>query len=286
MNLCPPLGANYARSFTAATLGHWIAETPADADHVLIDMHKVQFIDPLGLVAIAAVVEDAANWGRQVKFVQPLKREVCTYMSRMHLGDCLESYGVTVSLPMVNEWDTGHRLFELQRFDSACGDEFAERVFGAVKAAGSSQSDAASFYKGIAEVVGNVAEHSGAGGGWAAMQVMPNQDGLINFAVADAGHGLEITLSRQHWIIDHMHAMEMAFERSVSGTGRVGRGTGLDDLHKRVRQHNGHLLAWSGNAIGLSSVQPNPIECYETSAAFPGTVVYASFKPESREVSR
>lgn len=284
VDLRPPPGADYVRDLTAATFSGWSWSTPSDADAVTIDLWKVKFIDAMGLATIAAVAEDAVAGGRSVKFVAPRREDVCRYMSRMHLGECLRQFCSDVRLPRVNERNTGHRLLELQRFDATSGDDLAERVFQALRAAGSTERDAASFFKGISEVVSNVAEHSGADGGWAAMQVMPNSDGLITFAVADAGYGFEYTLSRNHWVSGSVDAMMMAFERTVSGTGVPGRGTGLDDLQQRVGRHQGRLLAWSGDATGSSS--GGPLTCREVNAAFPGTVVYAGFKPESREAWR
>lgn len=288
MNLRPPAGnARYLWPFTAATLSEWSADTPPDAREVLIDMSRVQFIDCVGLATIAAVAEDAQMRGYPVTFVPPQRPGVRTYMSRMHLRECLGLFCPEVLLPSVNERNTGVRLYELQRFDAAGGgDELAERVFRALVTDGCAQSDAASFFKGISEVVNNVAEHSGAGGGWVAMQVLPSSasNGLITFAVADAGHGLEITLSRSHWVEGPVDAMKMAFQRAVSGTNIAGRGTGLDDLHRRVKQHQGRLLAWSGTATGQSTADTGPVACREVSAAFPGTVIYAGFKPEQKEI--
>jgi len=287
VNLRPPPGIRYAGPFKASTLGEWSAETPADADEVVIDMSKAAFIDSMGLATIAAVAEDAANCGRALRFIEPQHHAVRTYMSRMHLDDCLRQYFCSgVTLPKVNERDTGHRLFELQRFDTNGGDELAERVFQAMVADGSNQADAIEFFKGISEVVNNVADHSGAGGGWAAMQVMPSSlgTGLINFAVADAGHGFETTLSRRYWVSGPVDAMAKAFQRTVSGTGEAGRGAGLDDLHQRIRRHQGSLTAWSGAAIGQNSGSSGPLSCRRVTAAFPGTVIYAGFKPSAKEV--
>lgn len=287
MNLRPPPGnARYLWPFTAATVGQWSEDTPADAWEVLIDMSRVQFIDCVGLATIAAVAEDAEIRGYPVRFIEPQQQAVRTYMARMHLDECLGRYCPEVLLPSVNERNTGHRLYELQRFDAdGGGDALAERIFKALVSDGCSALEAGSFFKGISEVVNNVAEHSGAGGGWAAMQVMPSSasNGLITFAVADAGHGLELTLSRRHWVEGPVDAMEKAFQRAVSGTSIAGRGTGLDDLHQRVKKHQGRLMAWSGSATGHSTVNPGPMACRKVGAAFPGTVIYAGFKPESRE---
>jgi len=283
VDLRPPPNLKQLRPLNAATLTTWSSATPADADSVLIDLSLVRFVDPMTLTTIAAAAENAAASGLDIKFIPPQDLNVRRYIARMHLGDCLSRFCSKVDLPKVNEWDTGERLFELQRFDSDSSDELAESVFRAHRDAGGSAEDTKSFFKGVSEVLSNVAEHSGVAGGWAAMQVMPNNDGMITFAVADAGYGLEHTLRQHNKVDGPVDAMTKAFQRTVSGTGQLGRGTGLDDLLQRVKRHKGHLRAWSGAGVGRSS--GGPLACQEVTAAFPGTVIYAVFKPEPREVS-
>lgn len=265
------------RPFTSVTFREWCTNTPDDASSIKLDLASVTFIDPLGLAVVAAVAEKAAADGLAIDFVPPRADDVCRYMSRMHLDECLNGFGSDADLPNVNERNTGHRLFELQRFDEDSNDEFAARVFQAVRAQ-KGENDAKSFYKGICEVLNNVIEHSGVKGGWAAMQVMPQRKDLISFAVADAGAGLESTLSRYHKIDGPVDAMCKAFEPSVSGTGAHGRGAGLDDLLRRVGRHRGNLQAWSGFATGHNS--GSRMACHQVGAAFPGTLIYAEFRPE------
>lgn len=179
----------------------------------------------------------------------------------------------------MRHFDTGDRLSELQRFDGEdAGEALADRVYRAMLEGGRSPNDAGSFFKGIAEVVNNVVEHSGRHGGWAAMQVMPNRSGMVTFAVADAGSGLERTIRRHHDVVGPIEAMQKAFEHDVSGTGAIGRGQGLADLVRRVGRHRGNIRAWSGSARGLS--RGEPIACTAASATFPGTVIYAEFRPD------
>lgn len=283
MNLRPPPTISQHRSLTAATLDKWSSATPEDADSVLIDLSLATFVDPMALTTIAAVAEDASASGLDVEFVPPQDPNIRRYVARMHLGDCLGRYCSNVDLPKVNEWDNGDRLFELQRFDVNSSDDLAESVFRAHKKAGGSTEDAKSFFKGVAEVLNNVVDHSGAAGGWAAMQVMPKDDGMIKFAVADTGYGLEHTLRRHNKVDGAADAVKKAFERTVSGTGQLGRGAGLDDLLQRIKRHKGHLRAWSGTGSGRSS--GGALACREVTAAFPGTVIYAGFKPDQKGVS-
>lgn len=279
VDLLPPLDSNVPEPLTANFINRWCESTPADDREVWIDLARVSWIDPMGLVVVAATAEDAAAAGRTVKFTPPTDRGVGNYMSRMDLDKCLSQYCPRVGLPKVRARNTANRLSELQRFDGDAGDALADRVFEALLEFNKSRDDARSFYKGVSEVVSNVVEHSGVSGGWAAMQVQ--QADLITFAVADAGDGLESTLARHNEIEGPVDAMEKAFTRAYSGTGEPGRGTGLDDLLQRVRRHKGQLRAWSGKATGYSA--GGRVACRDVSAAFPGTVIYAEFKPELRE---
>lgn len=283
VNLRPPPTINQHRSLNASTLDKWTTATPEGADAVLIDLSLATFVDPMALTTIAAVAEDAAASGLGVEFVPPQDENIGRYVNRMHLGDCLGRYCSNVDLPKVYERDAGDRLFELHRFDRDSSDDLAESVFRAHKTAGGSTEDTKSFFKGVSELLNNVVDHSGSAGGWAAMQVMPKDDGLIKFAVADAGYGLERTLRRHNEVDGPADAVRKAFERTVSGTGQLGRGAGLDDLLQRIKRHKGHLRAWSGTGTGRSS--GGALACREVTAAFPGTVIYAGFKPEQKGVS-
>jgi anti-sigma regulatory factor (Ser/Thr protein kinase) len=282
VNLRPPPTINQYRSLNASTLDRWSSATPEGADSVLIDLSLATFVDPMALTTIAAVAENAAASGLDIEFVPPQDQNIRRYVARMHLGECLGRYCSNVDLPKVNERDTEDRLFELHRFDADSSDDLAESVFRAHKKAGGSSEDTKSFFKGVSEVLNNVVDHSGAAGGWAAMQVMPKDDGLIKFAVADAGYGLEHTLRRYNKVDGPVDAVKKAFERTVSGTGQLGRGAGLDDLLQRIKRHKGHLRAWSGTGAGRSS--GGALACREVTAAFPGTVIYAGFKPEQKGV--
>ncbi|MCP9276555.1 ATP-binding protein [Mycolicibacterium arenosum] len=278
MDLLPPIDTDELEPLTADSINRWSETSPADNDEVWIDLSRVAWIDPMGLVVVAATAEDAAATGRTVRFTPPLDRNVRSYMSRMHLDECLRRFCPRVDLPRVRERNTAHRLSELRRFDGDAGDALADQVFEALCAVGKSRDDAKSFYKGVSEVVSNVIDHSGVSGGWAAMQVQ--RPDLITFAIADAGDGLQETLSRHNEVEGPVDAMEKAFLRECSGTGALGRGTGLDDLVQRVRRHRGQLRAWSGKATGYSA--GGRVACRGVGAAFPGTVIYAEFKPERR----
>lgn len=243
----------------------------------MIDLSRVTFIDAAGLVLVAAAAENAFNEGLAVEFVKPASADAARYAARMHLGDCLEEFGVDARLPRVTEWDVGSRLIELHRFDPTGADELADTIHNAIIDHGGNPKDAKDFYLGVTEVLNNVVDHSGAAGGWAAMQVMPRPNSPeITFAVADVGIGLRRSLSANHVIRDDEHAIHLAFERGVSGTGKT-RGEGLADLYRRVGRRDGIVRAWSGGATGKSR-RNAAILCQPATATFPGTMIYASLK--------
>lgn len=230
---------------------------------------------------MAAIAEDATSQGLDVEFRAPDEVSVRNYLSRMNLRECLGQFCDDVDLQKVRHRDLGDRVIELQRFeDSDASEAVADRIFGAAIKAGHSEADASSLFRGISEVLNNVVEHSRANGGWTALQLIPNSDGRITFAVSDAGIGLQDAIGRGSTVRGPRDAMEKAFRRGVSGTGDSGRGNGLSNLLQRVGSHRGKIRAWSGVAEGYGD--KSPIRCSSAAADVPGTLIYAGFTPEKR----
>ena len=53
---------------------------------VHLNLSRLRFIDPAGLVSLAVVAEQAAGSGRPVRFTAPDDPEVAGYLNRMRLG--------------------------------------------------------------------------------------------------------------------------------------------------------------------------------------------------------
>jgi hypothetical protein len=83
-----------------------------------VDLSAATFVEPAGLVAIAALIDRAVRQGKAVTFVRPDDYGVRNYLSRMHLGDFLDNLGVPHDLPTVNEAPLQDTLLELRPFST------------------------------------------------------------------------------------------------------------------------------------------------------------------------
>jgi hypothetical protein len=106
---------------------HLDAVLTLDVDRGLavIDLAQVSFVDAHALTGLACFISAAARDGLPVRLVLPEHPDVSTWLSRMHLGDVLDAFGVRVGggLPRVAERDRRDTLIELQRFDDSHGSD-------------------------------------------------------------------------------------------------------------------------------------------------------------------
>src|SRR3712207_6738193 len=84
---------------------------------VEIDLTRLRFIDPAGLVSLAIVAERATLLHRPVHFRKPEGGDVANYLTRMRLGEQLSGLDVVHDLPQVRERRLGHLLVEPRRFE-------------------------------------------------------------------------------------------------------------------------------------------------------------------------
>lgn len=221
---------------------------PSDNDECVLDLSDATFVDPFGLVVLAALVEDARRADRAVLFRPPKDDDCATYLHRMGFADVLDSYGIAHRLAQVRRHDTGDRLLELCRFgaDFDAADRLAAHVFRIFN--DDQPALARELYNSVSEIANNVVEHSGASGGFVALQQfrgsLPRPQ--VSFAIADSGAGLAATLRRTHTVRDDAHALTLAVQRHVTSTGVWGRGAGLYALSHRTR-YGGRLQLMSGS---------------------------------------
>lgn len=233
-----------------------------------LDLRQMRFCEPLGLVALTAFAEGALLAGERVVVRGPTEPSIARYLSRMRLGAVLAGLGVEHDLPVVDEHDTGERLFELAAFDGARGaGALAELVHRAVE-----QEDleaAGALYDGLCETGQNVAHHSGRTRGFLAAQRTHGGSRLL-FAVADSGRGVLATL-REQGATDDAQALALALTSGASGTADRSRGVGLAEVLAQVSSRGGSLHLLSGR----SSVTAHGGRRWWSHAerGFPGTVV-------------
>jgi hypothetical protein len=223
------------------------------------------------LVAIAALIDRAVRNGKSVKLVRPNSFAVRNYLARMHLGTLLDSLGVPHNLPTVAEADLQDTLLELRTFrNQSDGEKLAglvfDKVFGRVEA-----HIPEALHAGLCELAGNVCFHAQVENGFAAAQTIPAR-GSILFAVADGGIGVKQSLEATHHPADAREALGLAVKYGVSGTGEVGRGSGLSDVMDTVAGGLGRFTIISGNAILVKRYKVTP-KIRTINRPYPGTLI-------------
>ncbi|SDI92130.1 hypothetical protein SAMN05444157_0808 [Frankineae bacterium MT45] len=247
-------------------------------DQLLLDLTRAHFVDPFGLVSLAALTERAVRTGLDVEFRAPLDLNCANYLHRMGVADLFDEFGIAHALPAVRRNDLGDRLFELRRFgtDAEAADRLAEQVFRIF--ATDEPATARELYNSVSELANNVLEHSGESGGYLALQQFERSAEVI-FAVADCGCGLREALQRATSVRDDGHAIALAVRRHVTSTGEWGRGVGLNGLVRRTHR-GGRLQLWSGWASGAFRGGRIVPRLQRHVASFHGTAVQARIARE------
>ncbi len=240
-----------------------LLHTAADPAVALIDLRESVWVEPVGLVGIAAFAEAAAAAGRTPRLIGPKHLNYANYLTRMHLGVVMEALGGEHDLNPVREREMDD-LLVLQRFDGSEGADALARL--AWERTAGVEAVANALYQAIVEVGANVPEHSGCTGGYAA--AASTYDGRrFQFAVGDAGHGLHATLAPVG-SAHHADALEMVLERGMTRTGPsgVGRPPGgiqttrnlVTGLHGEVHAVTGTAArtSWAGGSSTSSGVRP------------------------------
>jgi hypothetical protein len=210
-----------------------------------IDLRALRFVEPLGLVEIAARAEYHRSRGATVRVLAPSDPSVANYLARMRLGRALTELGAAHDLPYVRERQLSGRLLELTHFADAGGsDELAAMVYHRV--APESPASARALYTALCEIGQNVPEHAGVAGGWAAAQAT-RRHAQVWFAVGDCGIGMRRSLATRG-ARDDAEALVLALDRGVSRFAAPGRGNGLAETCRLVTARGGRLHLVSGGA--------------------------------------
>jgi hypothetical protein len=255
---------------TSSALGSQLRDAGAGCVH--LDLTRLRFVDPAGLVVLAVAAERAAGSGRAVRFTPPADPDVAGYLNRMRLGAQLAALGVDADLPAVQERRQGHRLVELRRFDGEAGlDAVAAALVGTY--VDDHPELVQPLYAALDEMARNVLEHSARSHGYVALQRYDAR-GDIAFAVADSGIGLRRRLATRIAVPDDRTAVVRAAQVHVTSIGRPGRGRGIGRVIAITGAHGGSVTLTSGTASGLfRGGCPDP-RLSDLPAGFPGTLAH------------
>jgi hypothetical protein len=205
-----------------------------------LDLRAAAWVEPIGLVMLAALAERQAAEGERVSLRGPASPNIARYLARMRLGTVLDALGQEHDLPPVREWDTGE-LVELRRFSGEDEpDELGKMVFAKTSA---DLRVARALHQSIAELGTNVPEHAGVRHGYVAAQTTYNGT-VVQFAVGDAGVGVAAGFASKP-------TDAQALQDVLTGVSRRperGRGRGLAKTQKLVIGLGGSLHMLSGTA--------------------------------------
>jgi hypothetical protein len=225
-----------------------------DRGVAVVDLDRVGFVDAYALTGLACFVAAAARDGVPVRLVLPEDADVRSWLSRMHLGEVLDTFGVGVqgTLPRVAERDRRDALIELERFGDAHGsDRLAafiwERLEGGVDGEVVNQ-----LFEATGELGLNVVEHAGSpSGGFVAAQRYKagTPEERIIVAVGDAGVGIRASLRPRYGDMPDDDAIRRAVQWNVSRVPEEGRGQGLPGVVDGVRGLGGTVWIRSGPAL-------------------------------------
>jgi hypothetical protein len=243
---------------------------PESSDTLVIDLSSVSFVEPVGLVGLAALAEQARKDNRNVTLISPTNSSVANYLSRMNFGTALGELGINYSLPSVNARPLPGDLLELQKFSGqGGGEQVARLVFDKLEKVADNEVRQ-TLYEAICEVAANVEFHADTSHGYVAAQTT-HAGGQVLFAIADSGQGLRASLSKVYEIADDSAAVSAAVQPEISGTGERARGQGLPAVVGAAGGLYGAVDIASGNARDRHT--GGKVTSTNTTGSFPGTII-------------
>lgn len=218
-----------------------------------IDLARVSFVDAYALTGLACFIAGAARDGLPVRLVLPEHPDVRSWLSRMHLGDVIDTFEVRAGggLPKVAERDRRDTLIELQRFDDSHGSHRLATFIWERLEGGADGEVVNQLFEATGELGQNVVEHAGsAAGGFVAAQRYKagTPEERIIVAVGDVGVGIRESLRPRYGDMTDGEAISQAIRWNVSRVPEEGRGQGLPGVVDGVRGLDGVLWIRSGAA--------------------------------------
>ena len=235
---------------------HLDAVLTLDVDRgvAVTDLAHVSFVDAYALTGLACFVASANRKGLAVRMVLPEELDVRSWLSRMHLGDVLDAFGVRVEgeLPRVVERDRRDALIELQRFGDTYGSHRLASFIWERLEGGADGDVVNQLFEATGELGANVVEHAGSpSGGFVTAQRYKagTPEERIIVAVGDAGIGIRESLRPRYGDMTDDAAIRRAVQWHVSRVPDEGRGQGLPGVVEGVRGLGGTVWIRSGVAL-------------------------------------
>jgi hypothetical protein len=242
-----------------------------ESESGVLDLRRAVWVEPIGLVMLAALAEGQARLDRTLRLIAPAEPSIARYLARMRLGQVLEELGHEHELPQVRSWDTGSELAELRRFE---GVEEPDRLGLVLFDKTAADRDVATaLHQSVAEVGVNVPEHSERSGGYLAAQ-STSGGSVVQFAIGDSGRGIAASFTDLPGLSD-ADGLDLALRQGRSRIPEPGRGRGLRKTQALVHGMGGSMHMISGNAFRTEHRRSSTAGT--ASAHYGGTLLQATF---------
>lgn len=211
-----------------------------------LDLAAVEWVSPVGVVAILAACLRARDRGVAVAVTLPADRTARTYLDRIGFYAELERHGWAASgeLDIDPEYEVHGRL-PVQSLQTAFDvDQATDRLADALIGAHVVEGLLSKVMTVAVELTQNAREH-----GSRCYMVAQTHSGKttgrpgIHVAVADFGPGFAATLAMVHGRMPDEEAIVRAFEYGITGTSDPAKGLGLGYVLDDVDSHGGSELA-------------------------------------------
>lgn len=234
-----------------------------------------QWVDPVGLVGIACLMDYAKKEYSLNTSIDYSKCGNVSYWERMEFFSCM---GVRGPGPCGDRHNPEGRFCELKKIvDDNDTDSITKTIvdtLGLEKYSSSWQV----VHHIISEAINNVCHHSDSFG-YAHAQYLPQSD-RVNISIGDSGIGLKAALSRVYPNLrTDKEAVTLALEPCVTSnppqnrqSERRNRGVGLTTIQRLVDACDGDLHLWSGDTLWHNGTSTHHY------GVWPGTLVAVSIK--------
>jgi hypothetical protein len=268
-----------------------------DGEPVVVDLRTVEFVEPAGLCALAALLEYLCARCEVVDLALA-GRDVPAYLERMNFFRSFENRVRTNADVASLEERRRHNPGTLQELINFHTEEeipgIIERISEILENQGYRLRERVAICSTLSEVCANAAEHGVSSfGAYAAVQAYHHivsgsrrRGEEVLIAIADGGVGVRETLARNPEYAEHTttdnDALRHALEMGVSATGEIGRGGGLALVAGIAARAGGSLSLRSGS--GRVTVYENRKNSRNV-PEFPGTFVRVSLPRTPQESS-
>jgi anti-sigma regulatory factor (Ser/Thr protein kinase)/anti-anti-sigma regulatory factor len=261
----------------------FLLATTAKAE-VTVDLSAVNFIKPVGVVAILAAIERMAQGDvNAVVFALPSDPKVCSYLRLAGVFEAMRNLGsfgdpqpeeaIRHQVPMRQMVPCTRFSNESEIEDLAC--QMEERFATELRGYGSLLG---TCHTAFSELATNAVNHADSGGGYVLAQHYEYSEGpLVEIAVADCGIGIRNSLRKNHKYTDKVlsdsQAIELSIEEGVSSLTDSIRGYGLYHVTDDVKKHSSRTMTMR-SGLGILQLHGNgSVKKWSSEKDYPGTIV-------------